>query len=207
MIVVFSVSIHILSRTGIETEVNVTVGFCLGLALAMCFSEAMSSSFCHILINTIHDSNPRGGIVFKQRWNLNFDTVSIIMIANFCVQDWADTRILANPSSHTSSLFNFEASCILGINVASVVLLLYQECRSIVLFRQASNPHQNIIWIISGLLTLVRFFARFLAIGFTVAVHWSEFLQQQASGNLHRFQMIRCCRFPRSPEVFGKFVA
>ena len=77
--------------------------------------------------------------------------------------------------------FNFEASCILGINVASVVLLLYQECRSIVLFRQASNPHQNIIWIISGLLTLVRFFARVLAIGFTVAVHWSEFLQQKGA--------------------------
>ena len=49
-------------RTGIETEVNVTVGFCLGLALAMGFSKAMSSSFlvsirfCHVLINTIHDS-------------------------------------------------------------------------------------------------------------------------------------------------------
>ena len=37
-------SIHILSRTGIEIEVNVTVGFCLGLALAMGFPEAVFSS-------------------------------------------------------------------------------------------------------------------------------------------------------------------
>ena len=110
---------------------------------------------------------------------MKFDAVSIIVIVNFYVQDWADPRILANPFSHTSHLFHFEASCILGMNVASVVLLLYQECRSIVLFRQASNPHQNIIWIISGLVTLVRMFARILAPGFTVAVHWSEFLQQK----------------------------
>ena len=37
-------STQILSRTGTETEVNVSVGFCLGLALAMGFHEAMSSS-------------------------------------------------------------------------------------------------------------------------------------------------------------------
>ena len=72
--------------------------------------------------------------------------------------------------SHEST-FNFEASCILGINVASVVLL-FQEYRSIVLIRQVSNPHQNIKWIISGLLTIVRIFARILALGFPVTVHW-----------------------------------
>ena len=48
--------------------------------------------FCHVLINAVHDSDPRNGIVLTQRWNLNFDTVSIIMIANFYVQDWADLR-------------------------------------------------------------------------------------------------------------------
>ena len=37
-------SIHILSRTG-KIEVNVTVGFSLGLALAMGFTEAVFSSF------------------------------------------------------------------------------------------------------------------------------------------------------------------
>ena len=54
-----------------------------------------------------------------------------------------------------------------------------QECGRIVLFRQASNPHQNIVWIISGLLTIVRIFARILAPRFPVAVHLSEFLQQE----------------------------
>ena len=40
------------------------------------------------------------------------------------VQDWTDPRILANPSLSHESPFHFEASCILGINVAKVVLLL-----------------------------------------------------------------------------------
>ena len=39
-----SLSVHLLSRTGMETGVSVTVGFCLGLALAMGFSETVSSS-------------------------------------------------------------------------------------------------------------------------------------------------------------------
>ena len=72
----------------------------------------------------------------------------------------------------SESPFHCEASCILGVNVASVVLLLFQEYRSSVLVRQASNPHQNAIWIISGLLTIARIFARILAAGFSTAVHW-----------------------------------
>ena len=57
--------------------------------------------------------------------------------------------------SHESSS-RFEASCTLGINVASLAFLLNQEYRSIVLFRQASNPHQNIVWITSSIRTIVR---------------------------------------------------
>ena len=45
-------SIHLLSRTGIETRVSVTVGFCLGLALTMSFIEAMSSS-SSVSINSV----------------------------------------------------------------------------------------------------------------------------------------------------------
>ena len=71
--------------------------------------------------------------------------------------------------SHESP-FNCEASCILGTNVASVVLL-FQEYRSIVLVQQASNPHQNTVWITSGLLTIARIFARILAVGFSIALH------------------------------------
>ena len=123
--------------------------------------------FFHVLINAIHDSDPRNGSVLKQRWNLNFDTVSIIMIATFFyVQDWCDPHILEHPSSYTGHLF------ILGINVASVVLLLKENYGSIVLVRQASNPHQNTIWEISGLLTNARIFARLLSLGFSTAVQW-----------------------------------
>ena len=39
-----SMSIHFLSRTRMETEVSVTVGFCSGLVLAMGFTEAISPS-------------------------------------------------------------------------------------------------------------------------------------------------------------------
>ena len=140
---------------------------CCGLLSWSCFSNWFSRSyvlffrgqhrFWHVLINAIHDSDPRNGVVLKQRWYLNFDAVSIIMIANFYVQDWADPHswesILWNKSP-----FHCEASYILGINVASVVLPLYQKKRSILLVRQASNPHQNAVWINSGLLTNVRFF-------------------------------------------------
>ena len=69
-IVVFQCQ-SIFFKTGIETEVNVTVDFCLD----------------------------------KQRWKLNFDSVSIIMVANFYVQDWTDSRILEKSSSYTSLLF------------------------------------------------------------------------------------------------------
>ena len=102
---------------------------------------------------------------------MNFDTVSFIMIVIFNVQDWTDSRVLANPSSRTSPFFRCEASCTVGMNVESVFLLQFHEYRSIVLFRKASNPHQNTVWIISGLLTIVRIFACILALGFTVAVH------------------------------------
>ena len=101
------------------------------------------------------------------------------------------------------SPFHCEASCILGINGASVVLLLYQEFRSIVLCRQASNPHQSTVWIISGLRTMVRIFARILAPGFALLGIGMSFCNGRASMNLHRFHVIRCFKFPRSPKIFG----
>ena len=52
------------------------------------------------------------------------------------------------------SYFHCEAAGILGIRVAPVILLLFQEYRSVVLVQQASNPHQNTMWITSGLLTI-----------------------------------------------------
>ena len=95
----------------------------------------------------------------------NFNSVSIFVTANCYVHDWTDSRILENPILSHESSSRFEASCIVGTNVASVVVLLYQEYRSIVLVRQASNPHQNTVWTMSGLRAIVRTFARILALG------------------------------------------
>ena len=39
---------------------------------------------------------------------LSTGAVSIIVMANFCVQDWADPRILENPSSYASP-FSFQS--------------------------------------------------------------------------------------------------
>ena len=66
-------SIHFLSRTGIETEVSVTVGFCRGLASAMGFPEAMSSSSLVSVDPVTYLSTPftsltqEAGSVLKQR--------------------------------------------------------------------------------------------------------------------------------------------
>ena len=51
-------SIHSFSRKGIETEVNVPVGFCLGLALAMGFPEVVSSSFAVSIDSVTYLSTP-----------------------------------------------------------------------------------------------------------------------------------------------------
>ena len=51
-------SIHFLSRTGIETEVNVAVGFCLDLALAVGFPEGVSSSFAVGIDSVTYLSTP-----------------------------------------------------------------------------------------------------------------------------------------------------
>ena len=51
-------SIQILSRTGIEIEVNVAVGFCLGLALVMGFPKAVVSSFAVGIDSVTYLSTP-----------------------------------------------------------------------------------------------------------------------------------------------------
>ena len=66
-----SMSIHFHSRIVTEIEVNITAGFCLGLALATGFPDAVSSSVevgidsCHVSVNAIHDSDPQDGVVLK----------------------------------------------------------------------------------------------------------------------------------------------
>ena len=118
--------------------------------------------FSHELVNTVHDTNPGCGLIIKLRWNLN---------NKGRIFHYRESTLLHEFPLHS------DATCILSRNVASHFLLVSQEYRSIVLSRQASHPHWNIVRIISGLRTIVRIFARILAPSFSVAVHWLEFLQ------------------------------
>ena len=63
--------------------------------------------FCHVLVNTIYDSNPRGSFVLKQRWNLNFKAVSIIVSAIFYFQDWTDFLVFLRIHPLTRVFFSF----------------------------------------------------------------------------------------------------
>ena len=140
------------------------------LARSPCSFWSSSISMLSRTINAVHNCDPRLGVVLKQRRNLNFNTTLFVTTADFNILDWADPRILENPSSHTS-LFLVSRHRVLSASI-SLVLLLLQEYSSIVLVQQASNPHLNTIWIISGLLTIARIFARILAVGFSTAAHW-----------------------------------
>ena len=51
-------SVQFLSRTGIGTEDSVTAGFSRGLALAMGFSEAVSSYFAVGIDSVTYSSTP-----------------------------------------------------------------------------------------------------------------------------------------------------
>ena len=111
-----------------------------GLLSWSCFSKGFLRSyvlffrgqhrFSHVFLNAIHDSNPRNGMVLKQRRYLNFDTILIIMKANFYVQDLADPRILENPSCHTG-LPLVSRHCVLS---AHVLHLLFREYEVLSLF-------------------------------------------------------------------------
>ena len=98
-----SMSIHILSRTGTEIEVNVNAGFCLGLASAMGFLEAVFSSFAVGIDSVTYSSTPftilTQETVLSWKWDL-----TVFMMTNFYVQDWSDSCVLENPSSCTSFL-------------------------------------------------------------------------------------------------------
>ena len=68
--------------------------------------------FCHVLVNSAHH------VVLKQRFDQNFNAISIFMATNFHVQDWTDSRILENPSfriffSHRSIVYSRHKCCIL----------------------------------------------------------------------------------------------
>ena len=90
----FNVDIHFLSRTGIEIDVNVTVGFSLGLASAMVFLEAVFSSFVAGINSVTYQSTPFA--------ILTHETVLSCNRKRTC---WTNSCLASNPSSHTGLLF------------------------------------------------------------------------------------------------------
>ena len=84
-----SMSIHFLSRTRIETEVNVTVGFCLGLAVAMGFTEAICPLLlwsASILSRTYQRQSrflPKKRYCLETEMEFELRYCSIILIATF----------------------------------------------------------------------------------------------------------------------------
>ena len=140
----------------------------------MSHSSLVSTRFCHVLINTIHDSFPRSGSVLKQRLDQNFNTLSIFMTKHFKIREWAGSCILERIHPLARVFFAFRG---IEYSLKNWYISCPSKSRNTVPFRGASNPHQSIIWIISCLRTIVRTFTRILAPSFIFVVHWYEFLQ------------------------------
>ena len=84
-------------------NVNPLSRICSGFSRSFLFfldRHGFSAKF----VNIVHNSNPRYGLILKQRLNLNFNTVSSVVIANFYVRDWAKSYIALDPPFDTSSL-------------------------------------------------------------------------------------------------------
>ena len=78
-------SIHFLRSIAVKSQPLVDDGFNIGLVFAAGFFLLDRHGFSDKFVNTVHNSNPRYGLVLKQRLNLNFNTVPSVVIANFDV--------------------------------------------------------------------------------------------------------------------------
>ena len=126
-------SIHILSRTRIEIEVNVTVGFCLGLALAMGFHPKLCSllSRLALILSRICQRCSQ----FQPMKRCCLETEEELELQHCFVRD--DSKSLCSRLDRFLSCFESillhesplhrEAACTLSMSVAFVVLLLFQE--------------------------------------------------------------------------------
>ena len=130
--------------------------------------------FSDKFVNTVHNSNPRFGLIFKQRLNLDFNTASSVFIANFYVRDWAKIVHCFGSILLYEFLFDLEATYILGIKIDFLLLVVTEEHRRIAQLRQRS-----IALITSGLLIISQIVARILAPGFPVALHWLAILREE----------------------------
>ena len=132
-----------------------------------------------MFVDTVHNSNPRFGLAFQQRLNLDFNTICSVVIANFYVLDRAKSYIALDPSFCFSSFFDLEAMYILGIKIGSLLLSVTEEHRRIVQLRLISNLRRSIVWITCSLLTISQVVPHIFAVGFPVAHHWLTILQEE----------------------------
>ena len=122
--------------------------------------------FSDTYVDTVQNSNPRFGLIFQQRFNLDFSTVSSVFV------DFGSNHLY-------EFLIDLEATFILGITIDFLLLLVTEEHRRIVQLRLISNLLRSIVWITSGLLIISQIVAHILAIGFPVALHWVASLREE----------------------------
>ena len=97
--------------------------------------------FCHVLVNSAHDSNPRCWADSKQRFNQNFNLVSIHMATNFYVEDWTDPRMLENPSFRSSLLFA-SWHCVFSAQILRPISFFCTKCEEVLSF--FDNPQASV---------------------------------------------------------------
>ena len=104
---VYQLSLMNWNRNGRQRHCGRQSWSCFGksLAEALCSSSLVCIDSVTYLSIPLTIRTPRGCVVLKQRFDQNFNTVSIFMATNFYVQDWTDSRILENPSFRSSELF------------------------------------------------------------------------------------------------------
>ena len=101
----------------------------IGLAFACGFRRSFlflldRHGFSDKFVNTVQNSNPRYGLILKQRLNLNFNTVSSVVIANFDVRDGAKSYIALDPTLWYEFHLDLEASYIIGIKIDFILLFV-----------------------------------------------------------------------------------
>ena len=152
--------------------------FCSGFPLNFLFL-LHRHGFSDRFVNTVHNSNPRFGLIFKQRLNLNFNTVSSVFIAFFVSENGPNRTLLWIHPFTRVPLLDLEATKILGIKIHLLFLLVMEEHRRIVQLRLISKLLRSIVWKTSGLLIISQIVARILATSFSVALHWLAFLREE----------------------------
>ena len=163
------------------------------------------NGFCrlgHVLFNSIHNSNPRRGSVLKQ-----------IGPEFQCCNDVHDDKHECSRLGQCS--YSYESSLSLELSdrhePSYVLASMYHSTWSFCIkcdeilssFDSFSNQRRNIVWTTSGCQIVVRIVARILATSFTVAVHWSEFLQQKGDYESPSTPKDHVPQVLRSHGVFG----